>query len=77
MATRFAVSNASLCGVQIADEATMNLADGEVRGAPIGACLQSDAQDVGDLQQGVRYVDNDSNLEATTLPVPAPLGGVE
>ncbi len=77
MATRFAVSNASLCGVQIADEATMSLADGEVRGAPIGACLQSDAQDVGDLQQGVRYVDNDSNIEATTLPVPAPLGSVE
>ncbi|MBW2464850.1 MAG: hypothetical protein JRH11_24585, partial [Deltaproteobacteria bacterium] len=76
-AMRFAVSNVSLCGVQIADEATMSLTDGEVRGAPIGACLQSDAQDVMDLQQRVHYVDNGSNLETTTLPVPAALGGVE
>ncbi len=74
---RFGVQGASLCGVQVADDATLSLRDGIVRDALIGACLQSDAQEIRELQNEVRYVDNGANFEATMLPVPAPLDSVE
>ena len=74
---RFGVDAASLCGVQVAEDATLSLGDGTVQGALIGACLQSDAQDIADLQNDVHYFDNGSNFEATMLPVPAPIGSTE
>jgi len=76
-ATRFEVDSAVLCGVQVAEDATMTLDEGLVSHSSIGACLQSAAQDIAQLENGVRYVDNGSNLEATMLPVPMPFDAAE
>ncbi len=72
VAASFDISAAALCGVQVAELGTMNLQRGRISGSSIGACLQSTNQDVGALEDGVIYVDNGSNLETTTLPVPRP-----
>lgn len=75
VATNFTVRDLEVCGVHVAEQATALLMDGEVMRAAIGACIQSDAQAVEDLQNGVQYIDNESNLQATMLPVPAELPG--
>ena len=49
------------------------LADGVVRRALIGACVESEAQPLDELQDGVRYDENGRNLDSTMLPVPDPL----
>jgi hypothetical protein len=71
-ANRFLVAGASLCGVMVARDGQLDLRDGVVTGNPIGACVQIDGYDLGRLQGGVDYVDNDSDLQATMLPVPDP-----
>ncbi len=48
-----------------------------MRGSTIGACIQSDAQDLADLSRSVQYVDNDDGLVTTTLPVPMGLEETE
>ncbi len=68
----FDASDAMLCGVHVADRGTAHLQRGVIQRAAIGACVQSDAQDIGALMEDVRYVDNGVNLQATTLPVPEP-----
>jgi len=70
---RFVIEEVDLCGLHVAAEGEFLLDDGVVRGAVIGACVQSDAQDIGDLGRSVDFVDNGTNLEATMLPVPDPL----
>jgi len=69
-AVDFVLEGSALCGVHVAMDGEMDLADGEVWGSPIGACVQVDGYDVDRLRAGVRYRDNDSNLMATSLPVP-------
>lgn len=76
-ATNFSVRSAVVCGVHVAAGGTAHLQDGEVAGSAIGACIQSDAQALGALQERVLYRDNDTNLQATALPVPLGLAGVE
>lgn len=71
--SRFLIDGVDLCGVHVADGGEFFLEDGMVRGAAIGACVQSDAQDIDGLSRSVEYVDNGSNLEATMLPVPDPI----
>jgi hypothetical protein len=66
---RFEIDRAALCGVHVDGGGTVTLAEGAIAHAEIGACVQSDAQDLGDLDD-VRYVDNAQNLDATALPVP-------
>jgi hypothetical protein len=66
---RFEIDRAALCGVQVDGGAAVTLVEGAIAHTEIGACVQSDAQDLGDLD-GVRYVDNAQNLDATELPVP-------
>ena len=39
----------------------------------IGACIQIDGFDLSRIMRNVAYTDNESNLEATTLPVPEPI----
>jgi len=68
--TRFALRQAALCGAQVARDAELDLSHGEVSGNPIGACIQVEGYDVGRLTAGVACLDNGSNLETTTLPVP-------
>ena len=68
--TRFVIARSSLCGAQIADDGQMDLADGEVRGQPIGVCLQVGGYDVERLTSGVVFADNEVNLQSTELPIP-------
>jgi hypothetical protein len=66
----FLVEGSHLCGVHVAEAGSVDLRDGEVRGNPIGACVQVDGYDVTRLQQNVAYSNNGVSLDATTLPVP-------
>jgi hypothetical protein len=69
-ARRFAVSHAALCGVQVARSGRMDLHDGEVAFCLAGACVGVDGYDIARLSDGVRYHDNESNLDSSELPVP-------
>lgn len=70
--TRFDIDSADLCGLQIAGAAGLDLMDGTVHGNTIGACVQIDAYDFDRLTNDVRYLDNEVNLDTTSLPVPPP-----
>jgi len=69
-ASRFVVARSALCGAQVALDGSMDLSNGEVRGSPIGVCLQVSGYDLDRLTGGVGFVDNEVNLDSTTLPVP-------
>jgi hypothetical protein len=70
----FQLTHGTLCGAMIASGAEMDLRSGRIANHPLGACIQVEGYDVDRLSQDVRYVDNDSNLETTMLPVPDVLG---
>ncbi len=82
----FAVSGSELCGLFIAPpslsgdpgafesylvEPSLDVRDGIVDGAEIGACIQVAEYDLARLQDGVVYRDNGTNLDVTMLPVPS------
>ncbi len=69
-ARRFIIEDASFCGVHLAVGGEIDLAQGRVLRSAIGACVQEDGYDVTRLTDDVAYVDNDVNLDATTLPLP-------
>jgi hypothetical protein len=74
---RFVIRDAVTCGVMVASEGiapSLDLTDGLVTGSAIGACVQVEGYDLGRLMSGVRYEDNDTNLDSTSLPVPQPVG---
>jgi hypothetical protein len=71
--TSFHIEAPEVCGVHVAEDGSATLSHGVVRGASIGACVQSEAQEISALQDDVFYVDNDTPLDATMLPVPQPL----
>jgi hypothetical protein len=75
--SRFDIESADLCGVHVADGASATIEDGTVRSSTIGACVQSDAQNLADLSRSVRYLDNDDELVSTDLPVPGTLVDME
>jgi hypothetical protein len=68
----FVVSGAPLCGVQVANGAELDLADGVVRGASIGACVQVPGFDLARITDDVVYEDNDINVDTTDHAVPQP-----
>ncbi len=68
--------DSALCGIFLAGSGTMDLEIGRVAGAKIGACLQVDDYDLSRITDGVDYVDNETSLDSTTLPVPMPAAGV-
>jgi hypothetical protein len=72
-AERFVVEDVALCGVFVSDGGSADLSEGLVRRAEIGACVQSDAQNLEALSRDVSYADNGANLEVTELPVPEPV----
>jgi hypothetical protein len=75
---RFAVEDAEVCGAMIdSDSAELDLRQGVVSGAAIGACIQQSGYDVGRISDGVVYRDNGTNLDTTILPVPAPTDPVD
>jgi hypothetical protein len=74
-ATRFVIESAATCGVHLALDAEVDLSDGLVTEAEIGACVQVDDYDVDRLSMDVAYRDNQTNLDSTSLPVPEPAAG--
>lgn len=68
--TRFVVSRAEVCGVQVAQGGEVDLDDGEVRDNPIGANVQDVDFDLARIQDGVRYLDNGISLDTSRLPLP-------
>ncbi len=75
-ATRFAVSNHFLCGVQLATGGQIDLHDGLVSGNAIGVNVQTEGFDLARLQDRVRFVDNQRDLDSASLPVPGPIEGI-
>jgi hypothetical protein len=71
-ANRFRIAGSNACGVHLALDGEVDLHQGEVRDNPIGVCLQIDGYDSMRLEDDVAYEGNDTNLTATTLPVPEP-----
>jgi hypothetical protein len=73
---RFTVEDIALCGVfvgyaglgMVAPEADFET--GRISHAEIGACINLDEYDTARLSRDVDYVDNQTNLESTSLPVP-------
>ncbi len=72
VAIRFEALDSALCGVLVQDDGQVDLSLGQVSGSPIGVCLQADDYAIARLTESVRYVDNGTNLDATSLPVPEP-----
>jgi len=78
--SHFAIDQSAVCGVFVAPltgaagPSALDLATGTVRDSVIGACVQVDGYDIGRLTNEVRYEDNGTPLDSTTLPVPQPLG---
>ncbi len=72
--THFVVTDTALCGVQVTNGAGLDLAHGEVSRGLIGANVQDPAFDIHRLEDDVVFEDNQSNLDATILPVPEPSG---
>jgi hypothetical protein len=68
--TRFEVRGSELCGVQVASGAALDLRDGLVHQADIGACVQVEAYDAERLTERVVYTDNRINSVFTSVPVP-------
>lgn len=75
-ATSFTFTRPELAGVVLHENGTMDLHDGEVSHGPIGVSVQWDF-DVARLQDGVRFIDNRTTLDATALPVPGVFGSAE
>jgi hypothetical protein len=72
MVDGFVIRDADLCGVQLAGESSLDLRNGLVREAEIGACVQVDGYDLSRLMEDVVYRDNAVNADTTMLPVPDP-----
>jgi len=70
VATDFRLSDSALCGVQLALGATVDLHSGEISRNLIGANVQTEGFDVGRLEDGVVYRDNQRDLDAEALPIP-------
>ncbi len=66
----FAVHRAEVCGLHVGEMGSVHVMNGEVTTGAIGACVTSDAYDLSRLMSEVRYRDNGTNLQTTSLPVP-------
>jgi len=69
---RFALERGVECGVLVAHGSGLDLAEGVIASFELGACVQVEGYDVGRLSDRVEFRDNETNLDATDLPVPAP-----
>ncbi len=82
--SRFEIVGSSLCGMLLTTTSSDQMLstrfeDGLVAGSPLGLCVQVAGADLDVIARGVRFRDNETNLDATTLPVPgAPaFGGID
>ena len=67
---RFVIDQAELCGVQISQGAMLDLSQGRVTRASVGACVQVDGYDLMRLTDRVVYEDNGINISSTSFYVP-------
>lgn len=66
----FAIDGAALCGVQIGIGGQLDLRDGEIARAAVGACVQVPDYDLARLTSGVAYRDNGTSVQATSHYIP-------
>lgn len=69
-ATGFEFIDNSLCGALIAGDGTLDLRQGLVSGNLIGVNVEQPGFDLNRIMDRVRYIDNESDLDARVLPVP-------
>lgn len=66
---RFRIHDNGLCGLTVAG-GDFELHEGVVQANPIGANVQTPGFDITRLEDRVRWIDNDRNLDASEMPVP-------
>lgn len=71
VARRFAFEGSDVCGVWLDEGGALDLREGIVSGSTIGACIIDGSFDIERIGQDVEYTDNETNLDAPSLPVPA------
>ncbi len=72
---RFRVGDSAQCGLQVVGAGTFTASDGLVERNPIGLNVQAPAFDLAtSIAASVRFVANQSRLDATALPLPTPPG---
>jgi hypothetical protein len=71
---RFRVERSARAGVHVGG-GMMDLREGSIVGNPIGAVVQTPGFDVARISERVTYVDNERNLDMSTLPLPEPTVG--
>jgi hypothetical protein len=69
---RFRVRGSPLVGVQLALGGEVDLVEGEVVENVVGVNVQVPDYDLSRLTERVEYRDNETNLDAMSLPVPDP-----
>jgi hypothetical protein len=67
------VIGAPLCGVQVAEQGSLDIESGSIADCAIGACVQIEGYDLARVVAGVEYRGNERNVESTSVYVP---GGV-
>jgi hypothetical protein len=67
----FRVTGSASCGFMLGDDGAIDARRGRVEDNRIGVCLQVEGYDTSRLEQDVEYR-NETNLQATRLPVPRP-----
>lgn len=68
---RFVVEGCARAGVHVGG-GTMDLRHGRIVRNPIGAAIQTPGFDVARISEDVLFLENDRNVDTTTLPLPEP-----
>lgn len=68
----FTIDGARLCGVQVHGGGGLDLRDGTIANATVGACVQIDDYDVGRLTDGVEFTENGVAVQSTSFAPPEP-----
>jgi hypothetical protein len=74
---RFAIRRSAFAGVLLAENAELDLADGEVSGNPIGMNLRIEGYDLTRLSRRVIFRDNALNLQALEVQLPPALSTLD
>jgi hypothetical protein len=67
---RFEIAEAALTGVQVVPGGQLDMRDGVVRNSPVGVNIQADSYDLSRLTDRVVFLDNGTNFDGSSLPVP-------
>ncbi len=69
-AERLSVTGAPLCGVQVAEGASLDVSSGTLTGCAVGACVAVPEYPLERVVAGVMFVDNERNVETASVYVP-------